>query len=319
VKRSKCCQPDSSDVSPDGGTCYPGAGGPGSGGSGGPGLCNDPVVVGSLASYEAETDLSVRLSSGATFDLKRYYVSRADGWLRGASQTEPGEMAFLPAPYGYSPRVKKSLEWWNNLYSFVYVSNRTGQWMVRNPYGELLTYNACTGTPCFATPVASTIETQMQLQYANITGADGGVSTGYVLYEPSGRRHEYTAFWRPPASYTPDRYFLSRTSDQVGRTIARVNYGPPGGLTGCPGGLTDGGYGPPYVSTVQVGEPGGVSLAFNYAKLPSGNGEVPSECVLSRVDVLESTGLQPAVGYSYAADGGYAFTGREAVMAPCHC
>jgi hypothetical protein len=34
-------------------------------------------------------------------------------------------MAFLPAPYGYSPRVKKSLEWWNNLYSFVYVSQRT--------------------------------------------------------------------------------------------------------------------------------------------------------------------------------------------------
>lgn len=237
----------------------------------------DPVHVGAGASFLTAVDIAMHSLEG-TLELQRTYSSDESSWAIGEI-IEP-----VPKPFGSSPTNAGSLNWWHNFYALVYPVSSV--WLVRDTAGQLLRFNPCTGTPCWAERAESNADRHERLERN---------ANGFRLVRASGEQLFFESKW----ATTPNavsRYFLSRIATRAGIDTAVVGYATPAGLT-CPGGAAGTDPGVPYISQVTASD--GTRLLFSY-------GKPGSECIIAAVErrgVNQSNDVVSTTEYAYATTG----------------
>ncbi len=175
-----------------------------------------------------------------------------------------------------------------------------GGWSVRYGNGQVANFGACTpvGGGCFAPVADDSREVSHKLYFDSTNDV-------LTLFTDEGR-YVYGARWIPSSG--TKRYFLSRIEASeyatAGGTRVRATlaYQQP---AGCPGASAAGGTaGTPYLATVTTAE--GAQLKFLYnTTLAVPGSKVPTECVLSNIQLLDrQSGLfNDVVVYGYDTSG----------------
>ncbi len=181
---------------------------------GGPPGKGDPFTIDDGAGSFVSTEVSAETALGL-FAVDKYYTTSATGWSAGWSLGKKGE-AFLPTPFGTSPQVNNSLQWWHSLYTFV--MPRPGGWSVRYPTGLIANFSTCDAstTGCFAPVAADSREVTHKLFYDR---TDGGGT--FTLFRDNESRYVYASRWDSADGGT-QRHFLTRIEPATYSTTAAL-------------------------------------------------------------------------------------------------
>src|SRR5919106_5943231 len=146
----------------------------------------DPLAVGDPVNIAGGNSVlrsvDSQLSTLRTkLEFNRTYSSNGAGWSTELTAT-------VPKPFGATPTVNNSLQWWHNFYSFVHKEGTN--WRGRDRDGRGLSFKTCTTAPCWASPSQTNASISERLQWQT--------NGGFALLQADGTRSVYEAAWNPP-------------------------------------------------------------------------------------------------------------------------
>ncbi len=226
---------------------------------GGSPLVGDPIHSTTLASVYSTTDIqagSLTLSRLYTRDVRTWAYMQSVGTASGRDD--------VAKPFGDAQEYGGSLHWTHNFYANVTVHPQS--WVVRKPMGDVLAFQPCVASPCFARTRGDFSDSNDTLEFDGQT---------FTLHQDEGERLVFGALHPASSSQGLTRYFLSRIEafekagpGQKVKVRATVTYAKP---AAC------GSTAVPYIDTATSLE--GTVLKFAYSRNDFG-------CVLDSVSVV---------------------------------